>query len=297
MIDRAVQRLFQSIEAAGYSAYFVGGCVRNAIMGVPVSDIDIATDATPDQMQAICDQSGFRSVPTGIEHGTVTVVVDGQSFEVTTFRKDVATDGRRAVVVFSTDMGEDARRRDFTMNALYADRRGAVFDPVLGLEDARARRVRFIDDASERIREDYLRTLRFFRFNAQYATSDTAWDSEALAGIAANLDGLSTLSAERVGAEMLKLLAAPDPTPAVSIMQQTGVLPMLLPGADPVFLGPFVHLQAGCDAQIDALARLAALGGTDVADRLRLSKRNRRHLDSIRELSTSAHTPKALGYL
>ena len=278
-------------------AYFVGGCVRNAVMNVPVSDIDIATDATPDQIAAICTKAGFKSVPTGVEHGTMTVVISDHPFEVTTFRKDIATDGRRAVVAFSTDIAEDARRRDFTMNALYADRHGTVRDPVGGMDDARARRVRFIDDPSQRIQEDYLRTLRFFRFNAQYGTADVAWDPDALAGVAANLDGLSTLSAERVGAEMMKLLAAPDPAPALAVMQQTGVLAIVLPGADPRLVGPFVHLESGCGARIDPVARLATLGGDGVVDRLRLSKRDRRRLDSINRLSISSDTPKAIGFL
>ncbi|MEO0704030.1 MAG: CCA tRNA nucleotidyltransferase, partial [Pseudomonadota bacterium] len=169
LADPKGQTVCRTLEDAGHMAYFVGGCVRNAVMGVAASDVDIATDATPDDVMRIADAAGLRAVPTGIDHGTVTLVIDGTPFEVTTFRRDVATDGRRAVVAFSGDMEEDARRRDFTMNALYADRHGWLHDPVVGLADAQARRVRFIDDPVQRIREDYLRILRFFRFSAWYA--------------------------------------------------------------------------------------------------------------------------------
>ena len=297
LTDSAAQTLCGVFEASGYRAYFVGGCVRNAVMGVPITDIDIATDATPQTTISICTDAGFRCVPTGIDHGTITVLVQDHAFEVTTFRKDVATDGRRAVVAFSTDLTEDAHRRDFTMNALYADMRGQISDPVEGYDDAVSRRVRFIDDAGQRIREDYLRTLRYFRFNAQYAGGEVAWDADALDGIAANLSGLETLSAERVGAEMAKLLAAPDPYPALCVMQQTGVLSCILPGADPAFVGPLVHLETNHLLPIDPIARLAALGGADASERLRLSRADQRHLDSIRVYSVSSDTPKAVGHL
>lgn len=295
--DDTAQTLCAVLENAGNCAYFVGGCVRNAVMGVAISDIDIATDAVPDQVLALSQKAGFRAIPTGIDHGTITVVVKDQPFEVTTFRRDVETDGRRAIIAFSTDLTEDARRRDFTMNALYSDRHGRITDPMNGLLDARAGRVRFIEDAGQRIREDYLRTLRFFRFSAQYAPAHADWDKDALAGIAKNLDGLESLSAERVGSEMLKLLGAPDPGPALSVMQQTGVLARILPGSDPTFVGPLIHLEQMVDAPIDPIARLAALGGTDIQDRLRLSRRNQARLDSIRTLSATLGGPKILGQL
>ncbi|GGX39989.1 poly(A) polymerase [Tateyamaria omphalii] len=295
--DPAAQALCVALENGGHRAYFVGGCVRNAVMGVPISDIDIATDAVPDQVMGLSKGAGFRAVPTGIDHGTITVVVQDQPFEVTTFRRDVETDGRRAVIAFSTDLTEDARRRDFTMNALYADRHGQISDPVCGLQDAYDGRVRFIENAAQRIREDYLRTLRFFRFSAQYAPADAAWDADALSGIADNLEGLESLSAERVGSEMLKLLGAPDPAPALSVMRQTGVLARILPGSDPTFVGPLVHLEQLVKAPIDPIARLVALGGSEVQERLRLSRRNQRHLDSIRALSTMTGSAKVVGHI
>ncbi|MEL6450961.1 MAG: CCA tRNA nucleotidyltransferase [Pseudomonadota bacterium] len=295
LTDPAAQSLCKALERAGHQALFVGGCVRNAVLDAPASDVDIATDALPQQVMRLAANGGYRAVPTGIDHGTVTVIVNDTPFEVTTFRKDVATDGRRAVIAFSRNVAEDARRRDFTMNALYADRHGDILDPLGGLPDAQARRVRFIEDAATRIREDYLRILRFFRFHAYYSDPDIGWDADALAGIAETVEGLDTLSAERVGAEMLKLLAAPDPIQAVSVMARTGVLARILPGADTTLLGPVVHVQALAHLPPDAITRLAALGGEDVGMRLRLSRQDQKLRDSIRDLSGSALPLAALG--
>ncbi len=290
----ATSRVFSMLNDAGHAAFAVGGCVRNTLLGAPVSDVDIATSARPDRVLDIAAAAAVRAIPTGIDHGTVTVVVNGQPFEITTFRKDIATDGRRAAVVFADTMEADARRRDFTMNALYADPAGTVHDPVGGLPDLRNRRVRFIDDPGERIREDYLRTLRFFRFHAWYGDPAQGVDPEALAAIAANLDGLERLSRERVGAEMKKLLAAADPAPAVAAMQQTGALARFLPGADTRALAPLIHLEDG--APPDALRRLAALGGEDVADLLRLSRAEARRLRLLHELVAAAVTPEEIAY-
>ncbi|KAA8609878.1 poly(A) polymerase [Salipiger aestuarii] len=274
------QAVLRMLEAGGHSAYTVGGCVRNALMGVPVSDVDIATDARPEQVVALAQAAGLKPVPTGIDHGTITVVADGIGHEVTTFRADVQTDGRRAVVRFSDHVEEDATRRDFTMNALYADARGHVLDPVGGLPDLTARKVRFIGDARARIREDYLRILRFFRFTAWYADPSQGMDPDALAGIADGLDGLETLSAERVGQELLKLLGAPDPAPAVACMAQVGALARVLPGASPDALGPLIHIEQGADLAPDPLRRLAVLGVN--GSQLRLSRRQQRRLSDYR---------------
>lgn len=297
LADPAGQELCALLEDAGHQAFFVGGCVRNAVMGLDASDIDVSTSATPRVVMDVAKSTGLRAIPTGIDHGTVTVVVKGTPFEITTFRRDVATDGRRAVVAFSDDIAEDAVRRDFTMNALYADRHGNLHDPLNGLPDALNRWVRFIQDPGQRIREDYLRILRFFRFSAYYADVDQGWDSDALAAISANLGGLETLSAERVGAEMLKLLLAPDPVPSLAVMEQVGVLQRVLPGAMTTLIGPFVHLEMIMDAAPNPIARLAALGGQDVGERLRLSRNQQKTLGMIQENSVSALGPKALGYL
>lgn len=292
----ATQAVCAMLTGAGHSACFVGGCVRNALMGEPVSDIDISTDARPETVMELAGAAGFHAVPTGIDHGTVTVVAQKIPHEITTYRKDVETDGRRAVVAFADTIEDDARRRDFTMNALYADPDGNVFDPVGGLDDLADRKVRFIDDAAARIREDYLRTLRFFRFNAWYGREKGGFDREALAAIAGNLDGLDTLSRERVGAEMVKLLSAPDPTRAVAAMDKCGVLMRILPGADARIIGPLIYVEDEAGIAPDPMLRLAALGGEDVADRLRLSKAQAKDLEFFRLELGSSRSPSEIGY-
>jgi poly(A) polymerase len=292
----ATRSVVAALGGAGVGVWFVGGCVRNALLGAAVSDIDIATNAPPDRVVAACEDAGLQTVPTGIDHGTVTVVVHGTPFEVTTFRRDVDTDGRRATVAFGTDLAEDARRRDFTMNALYATAEGEIVDPVGGLADLKARRLRFIGDATARIREDYLRILRFFRFHAWYADTSQGFDPEALAAIAATLDGLDRLSRERVGAEMRKLLAAADPAPEVAVMDRLGVLAHVLPGADPTPLAPLVHLEDALALHPDAMRRLAALGGDDPAERLRLSNADDRRRALVRNGALDGTGPGELAW-
>lgn len=276
--DADAQRVCRVVQDRGHRIYFVGGCVRDALLGLPDSDVDLSTDATPETVMALAKAAGVKAVPTGVDHGTVTLVSGGKPFEITTFRRDVETDGRRAVVAFSSDIAEDARRRDFTMNALYATPEGRVIDPLGGLPDLYARRLRFIEDAGQRIREDYLRTLRYFRFMAWYGDPEAGPEPEALDAIASNLDGLETLSAERVGQEFKKLLRAPDPAPALALMRQTGALPVLLPGSDDRWLSMLVHFEQMLWLEPDWLVRLAALGGQALADRLRLSKAEAKRL-------------------
>ncbi|MCC5962163.1 MAG: CCA tRNA nucleotidyltransferase [Rhodobacteraceae bacterium] len=276
----------------GHQALVVGGCVRNALMDVPVSDVDIATDARPEHVMTLAEAGGLRAVPTGLAHGTVTLVLDGRGYEVTSFRRDVETHGRHATVAFSEDVAEDAARRDFTINALYAQADGQVLDPLGGLPDVQARRVRFVGDATARITEDYLRILRFFRFQAQYGDPAQGLDPDALDACARGVEGIAQLSAERIGAEMRKLLAAPDPAPAVAAMAQTGVLAQVLPGADARVLAPLVHLEAG--AVPSSLRRLLALGGQ--TDRLRLTKREAQALDRGRAALGAMTPPAELGY-
>ncbi|MFD1344019.1 CCA tRNA nucleotidyltransferase [Litorisediminicola beolgyonensis] len=289
-----VQRALGRLTGAGHEAFVVGGCVRNALLGVPVADVDIATSARPEAVMALAGD-GIKAVPTGIEHGTVTLVIDGQPLEVTTYRADVETDGRRAVVRFSDTLEEDAARRDFTMNALYADASGEVHDPLGGLPDLLARRVRFVGDAATRLAEDYLRALRFFRFAAWYGDPDEGLDAEALAAIAADLDGLDRLSRERVGHEMRRLLAAPDPAPAVAAMAQTGVLARLLPGTEARVLPVLAHLEEMAGLAPDPIRRLAALGPVS-GDDLRLSRAEARQLEELRGGIGSAEGIAEIGY-
>lgn len=288
------QGLCTALEAAGQRAFFVGGCVRNALLELPVADVDIATDARPEVVTHLAQAAGFRVVPTGIDHGTVTVIAAGVAHEVTTFRRDVETDGRRAVVAYSTDLAEDASRRDFTMNALYADARGLVTDPVGGLPDLMARRLRFVGDPHQRIREDYLRILRFFRFYAHYGDPSQGLDAEGLAACAELSEGVETLSRERLGAEIRKLLSASDPAPSVAAMAQAGVLARVLPGADARGLAPLVHLEDGRAPRWQR--RLAVIGGMDAEYRLRLSRAETAEVGAIRDGVGSALSLAALGW-
>ncbi|WP_171097445.1 CCA tRNA nucleotidyltransferase [Ruegeria sp. HKCCD7255] len=292
----ATQKVCAALTDDGAQALFVGGCVRNALLGVPVSDIDISTDARPERVMTLAEQAGLKAIPTGIEHGTITVVSHGLPHEITTFRRDVETDGRRAVVAFSDKVEEDAARRDFTMNALYAQPDGTILDPLNGLPDLQARHVRFIGDAQARIREDYLRSLRFFRFHAWYGDAEAGFDPDALAAISSNLDGLAGLSRERVGAELLKLLGAPDPGPSVATMRQTGVLTHLLPGAEDRALPILIKLEQDAGATPDPIRRLAAIASTDVAQTLRLSKAQLQRQARMREESTGTAGIAELGF-
>jgi len=282
--DPETQHLCAVLVAGGHQALFVGGCVRDALLGMTVRDVDIATDARPGRVTELAEAAGLRVVPTGEDHGTVTVVSGHTHHEVTTFRRDVATDGRRAVVAFADDAATDAARRDFTMNALYARPDGSVIDPLGGgLADLAARRVRFVGDPPARIAEDYLRILRFFRFQAWFGDPERGIDPDGLAACAALQCGLEKLSRERVGAEMRRLLAAPDPAPAVAAMDRTGVLGRILPGATATALPVLVHLESDAGVPVRWMRRLVALGGDwDGREALRLSNTEARALDRLR---------------
>ncbi|MEM9320549.1 MAG: CCA tRNA nucleotidyltransferase [Pseudomonadota bacterium] len=291
------QAVMTLLGSAGHAGYFVGGCVRNSLLSVPVSDIDIATDARPETVTALAEAQGFNVVATGIEHGTVTILAHDAAFEVTTFRRDVATDGRRAVVAYSSRIEDDAMRRDFTINALYADASGAVLDPTgQGLADLAARRWRFVGRAEDRITEDYLRILRFFRFHAWYGDPEVGFEANTIAAIAEHRAGLGQISAERIGQEMRKLLAAPDPSPELATMGQTGVLMQVLPGANGANAAPLIHIEREIGLAPDPLVRLAALGAESPADALRLTRAEAKRLGEIRAAIASSDGPGALGY-
>lgn len=289
------QAVLRALTDAGYQAYAVGGCVRNALLGAPIADVDIASDAVPEQVIAAAKAAGLKPVPTGIDHGTVTVVCNGIPHEVTTFRKDVETHGRHATVLFAKTLREDAERRDFTMNALYVDADGVLVDPLGGIDDLKAGRVRFIGDPHARIFEDFLRILRFYRFHAWYGNPAAGLDAEGQAACAAHIDGLARLSRERVGAEMRKLLAAPDPAPSVAAMAQSGVLAALLPGADPKALAPLVHIEKSMEIAPRWQRRLVAIGGSPDSD-LRMSRADQRAIAGICAALASDETVKTQAY-
>lgn len=273
------QAVFQALAAGGFKARAVGGAVRNTLLGHDVSDIDIATSAEPADVVRLATAADLKVVATGLKHGTVTVISDGHPIEVTTLREDIATDGRHAQVAFTDDWVADASRRDFTINALYCDADGHVFDPLGGLDDLAVRRVRFIGDATARIREDYLRILRFFRFYAQYSNGRP--DAEGLTACVRERRGLKRLSGERLRQELLKLILARRAQAAVTAMIEHGLLTELLPTAPRPWM---FQRMLRLDAEGDWALRLAALAvhvpedAVRLATALRLSNAERRTL-------------------
>jgi poly(A) polymerase len=279
-------RVLQLLNDDGEEARVVGGAVRNALLGIPIGDIDIATTALPDQVIRRAKAAGIKSVPTGIDHGTVTLVVEAHPFEVTTLRQDTETFGRKAKVAFGRDWVGDAHRRDFTINALSVGADGVVHDHVGGLDDIAARRVRFIGDAGQRIEEDYLRILRFFRIHAAFGAGEV--DRVGYLACIAGRAGLATLSAERLRMEMLKLLVADGATGAVTAMADGGLLLPIFGGV--AYTGPFAAMIAAelmLGLKPDPIRRLAALAvavtedARRVAGRLRLSNAETKALDSM----------------
>lgn len=269
-----VRRVFAALDRDGEQCRVIGGAVRDALAGLPVREVDFATTAPPTTVFALAMEAGFRVVPTGIDHGTVTLVADAASYEVTSLREDVETDGRHAVVRFGRDWTRDAERRDFTVNALSVDADGTVHDPLGGYPDVIARRVRFIGDPDRRIAEDRLRILRFFRFGAQFA--EEPLDRAGLGAAIRGRDGIRALSAERIGQEMRKLVTAPRALASLSTMQDGGILPVILAGV--AYLGPFARLLAfEKDAGIapTVTLRLVAMGCRVEEDAERITARFR----------------------
>jgi len=285
--EGALAELLAVLDRDGEEARVVGGAVRNALLGEPIGDIDVATTAVPAEVVRRVTAAGFKAVPTGIAHGTVTVVVEGRPFEVTTLRQDIETDGRHAKVAFGRDWRCDAERRDFTMNALFLARDGTIHDPVGGLADLAERRVRFIGAPEQRIAEDYLRILRFFRFHAAYGDGGPP-DAAGLRACIAGRAGLETLSRERVRMEMLKLILARHAVPALAVMTETGLLQAVLGGVP--LLASFsnmIKLEAALALAGDPVRRLGALAVSVIEDaerlreRLRLTNAEHEHLCSM----------------
>lgn len=285
MTAPATEAVLQALVARGIEARFVGGCVRDAVLGRPVRDIDLATPAPPDAVLEAIEASRLKAVPTGISHGTVTAISRKRPFEITTLRRDVETDGRQAVVAFTDDWREDALRRDFTMNALFATPEGAVTDYFGGVADARAGRVRFVGDPAKRIAEDYLRLLRFFRFEAHYGRGEP--DPAGLAAAVAAAPKLTRISAERVRDELLRLLEAPNPVSVLRLMHSHGILSGHL-RADWTLgtLDRLIHLEGG---KPDPILRLAAMlretaeQARHMAEDLRLSNTQKERLVFLAE--------------
>jgi len=300
---RGLARLLRALGAEEGLTRYVGGAVRDDLLDLPVSDVDLATRLQPDEVIRRLEKAKIKAVPTGIDHGTVTAVSDGHPFEITTLRRDVSTDGRRATIAFTDDWKEDAARRDFTINALSADpRNGEIFDYFDGLGDLQHRHIRFIGDPLQRIAEDHLRILRFFRFHARFGSGEP--DAAALKACTGRSRDLMALSRERIADELLKLLAVADPSTTVGIMLRHDILKPVLPEIDAERLGKLQSLVASegaADVEPDPLRRLAALLPRDqaIADavgaRLRLSNKARKRLACA--ASSGEHdSPRALAY-
>jgi poly(A) polymerase len=274
--DPALQAVMAAIAARGGEARVAGGAVRNALLSEEVTEVDLASSLTPEEVTAACVAQGMSVHPTGIDHGTVTVVADHRPFEVTTLRHDVETDGRRATVKFTDDWEADAMRRDFTMNALYCDAKGRIYDFTSGHKDILARRVIFVGDPEQRIREDYLRILRFFRFHARYG--EGVPDAKGLAACVRLSAGMDALSAERIRQEMFKLMAARGAVPTLELMAEQGILSHLLPYTE--------EWRVIGRLPPDPLLRLAVLAREPYAmkERWRLSNHEGRRLEAISSL-------------
>ena len=284
-------RLLSALDGDGEETRVVGGAVRNLLLGEPASDIDLATTALPQETMRRGRAAGFKAVPTGIEHGTVTLVAEDESFEVTTLRRDVETDGRRAKVVFGRDFAADALRRDFTINALGLGRDGTLYDYCGGLDDLARRRVRFIGDGATRIREDYLRILRFFRFHARYGVG--APDAEGLRACIAGREGLAGLSRERVRAELLKLLVAPGVVATIGAMAGAGLIMPVIGGVPQ--LSRFAAVVEGGGEGVHPAFRLAALAVSVGEDALRLRARLRLSNEEFDRIERIARALEGLG--
>lgn len=322
-----LQMLMAAFEDAGHQIYVVGGCVRDTVIACErdlhvqgmdpmkgdhshVKDVDLSTSARPETtIEIIKNLPAFRgkpwkAVPTGLEHGTITAIaaMGGTPYEITTFRTDVETDGRHATVAFSENMTDDAVRRDFTINAFYADRHGKVYDVVGGSADLSARRVRFIGDPIKRIEEDYLRILRFFRFTASIGKRDGGIDAEGLAACTLLAEGLDGVSRERIGAEMTRMIGIRDVAPIIGSMEQSGVLNRILPGASVLTLARLIDLEDHYPIEgrmlppMDIPTRLAALGCEDTAQRLRLPNSDARKIELVRHEAGAMTPPHELGY-
>ncbi len=294
MTDPRTQAIFSALREGDFSARFVGGCVRDTLLGRKIRDIDIASDAPPDDIIRCLQNANIRTIPTGIEHGTVTAVIGGASFEITTLRRDVETDGRHAKVTFTDDWDGDAARRDLTINSISLEIDGTLHDPFGGRADLKAGRIRFVGNPQDRIVEDVLRLLRYFRFQAHYGTPPP--DQEALAACRLLAPRLSKLSGERVRSELLKLLEAPDPAPTLRLMAEAKILEHFLPEATEIWcLSRLLTFESDVKTSIDPIRRLAALLTVDgdslkgVANRLRFSNAER---DQLLMAATITVSPK-----
>lgn len=291
-----LQNILQILKKADHNAYLVGGCVRNSILNFPVNDIDISTDARPEETLDLFNIGSFKATPTGFSHGTVTVVSEGIPYQITTMRSDQNTDGRHADVSFSDDITKDAERRDFTINALYADPTGKIIDPIGGLKDFQPLRIKFIGNANNRIQEDYLRILRFFRFHAQFADFVADFEQDALDAIKDNQNGLKFLSKERVWNELQKILLSRNPTRALSEMSKTGVLEKVLIDRGIKSIKNLISIEQKMGIEPEAIRRLLAITRNTEITSLNLSRKEVKKFSLLKSLLEKNFDPAELVY-
>jgi len=287
--------VMERLVSRGYKAYFVGGCVRNTLLNIEATDIDIATSAHPKKVLEIMENAGLKALPTGIEHGTVTVVADKRNYEVTTLREDIETDGRRAKVKFSKSIFEDAKRRDFSINAIYCEQDGTILDPLEGIADIVGKRIKFIGDPYTRIKEDYLRILRFFRFLALFGKEDENHEIE-IAALNDLRDGLDTVSAERKTGEILKLFAAPNLKHSILLMEKANISSKIFNSFNFKNLKNLKNLEDTLEIAPCATRRLAAYTDDNLKSHLRFSNKLAKDHKALREEATSQKDAAELSY-
>ena len=294
--NKVTQNILKIFEGADHNAYLVGGCIRNSILNIPVTDIDISTDATPQQTVDLFNRENFKVAPTGFSHGTVTVISEGIPYQITTMRSDQNTDGRHADVVFSDDIKKDAERRDFTINALYADSTGKIINPIGGLEDFNPLAIKFIGDPNNRIQEDYLRILRFFRFHAQFSELVTQFDKVALDAIEKNQDGLKKLSKERIWSELKKILSTSNPARSLYKMSQLGILEIILENKNSHNIKRFNLIEKKMGLEPEPIRRLVAITENTEDTFLNLSRKEAKKFSLLKGLLKKKHDPAELVY-
>ena len=295
--DSDTKKITKIFIDKGYEIYFVGGCVRDSLLGYPVTDIDMSTTALPDKIMQIAKANNLRAIPTGIKHGTVTIVNNGKPYQITTFRKDVTTDGRHANVSYSNDIITDANRRDFTINALYADADGNLIDPLKGINDLYNKIIKFIFNPKKRILEDNLRILRFFRFHAWYGDSSKSLDTDSLNACAYYKEKVATLSNERVGTEMKKIMSAPNPISSLEAMNIAGVLELVMPKASTSQLSALLQLENKHQKGVHWTTRAAIMTSTDLKNIWKISKIDHKKLRNLQKLKASKDKISKISYL
>jgi len=294
--SKSLQNILKIFKKADHNAYLVGGCVRNSILNLPVNDIDISTDAKPEETLDLFKTGSFKATPTGFSHGTVTVVSEGIPYQITTMRSDQNTDGRHANVSFSDNITADAERRDFTINALYADPTGKIIDPIEGLKDFQPLKIKFIGNANNRIQEDYLRILRFFRFHAQFSDLVEDFERDALDAIKDNKNSLKFLSKERVWNELQKILLSKDPSRALLEMSKIGVLEKISINRGIKSIKNLISIEEKMGIKPEAIRRLVALTRDTEIKSLNLSRKEARKFSLLKSLLEKNFDPAELVY-